>query len=51
MENIVLHLKFVIVVRGALLAYVVWCHVKVANISPGYDANLNLDKQMIASFH
>ena len=30
------------------MAYVVWCHVKVAHILPGNDAYLNLDKEMIA---
>ena len=34
--------------RGVLLALVVWCHVKVAHISPGYGAYLNLNKEMLA---
>ena len=49
MENIVLHLKLVRGVRGTLLAYFVWCHIKVAHISSGYDAYLNLDKEMITA--
>ena len=40
-EKIVLHLKLVRVM-GVLLAYVIWCHVKVAHISPEYGAYLNL---------
>ena len=48
MENIVLHLKLVRGMRGALLVYVVQCHVKVAYILPGYGAYLNLDKKLIA---
>ena len=47
MESIVLHLKLVRGVRGALLAYVVWVQVKVVHILPGYGAYLNLDKEMI----
>ena len=47
-ENIVLNLKLVRCIRGALPAYVVRCHVKVAHISPGYGAYLNLEKEMIA---
>ena len=34
--------------RGTLLTTVVQCHVKVAPISPGFGANLNLDKEMTA---
>ena len=34
-------------VRRDLLAYVVWQHIKVSCISPGYAAYLNLDKEMI----
>ena len=48
MENIVLYPKLVRKVRGAPLAYVVWCYIKMMHISPGYDAYLNLDKEMIA---
>ena len=47
MKNTVLHLRLVIGMRGTLLAYVVWYHVKVAHIYPGYDAYLNLNKEMI----
>ena len=47
MENIELHLKLVRGIRGTLLAYVVWHNVKVAHISPGCSACLNLDKEMI----
>ena len=42
-EAIMLHLKVV----GIPLAYVVGQHVKVVYILPGYDANLNLDEEMI----
>ena len=45
MENIILHLKPIRGVRGGLLAYVVWHHVNMACISPGYGAYLNLDKK------
>ena len=48
MENIVLHHKLAREVRGTQLDYVVWCHIKIAHISPGYGANLNLDQEMIA---
>ena len=51
MENIVLHLKLNRGVRGTLLAYVVCHHIKVAHISPQYDAYLNLDEEMIKSHH
>ena len=47
MENIVLHLKLVRGLRGVLLAYVVWCHIKLAHISIGYDAYPNLDEELI----
>ena len=47
MENIVMYLKLVRGMRGALLAYVVWHHVKVAHISPGSGTYLDLDKDMI----
>ena len=47
MENIVLHLKLVGGVRGALLAYAVWCHIKVVHVLPGYNTYLNLDEEMI----
>ena len=43
-----LHLKIVRGMRGTPLAYVVWCNIKVAHISPGYSTCLNLDKEMIA---
>ena len=33
--------------RGTLLAYVAWYHVKVDHISPGSGTYLNLDKEMI----
>ena len=48
MDNIVLHLKLVRGMRGIPLAYVVWCHIKVAHISPGYGTYPNLDKEIIA---
>ena len=48
MESIVLHLKLVMGVRGALLAYNVWHHVKDVHISPGYGTYLNHDEEMIA---
>ena len=48
MENIVLHLKLISRVKGVSLAYVVRYHVKVAHISSGYSAYLNLDKERIA---
>ena len=51
MENMVLHLKLVRGMRGTPLAYVAWCHIKVAHISSGYGAYLNLDKEMIAGAH
>ena len=41
------HLKLVRGVRGALLAYVVWCHVKEALMLSRYGASLNLDKEVI----
>ena len=47
MENIILHLKLIRGVRGVLLAFVVQCHLKVSHISPGYDAYLNLEEEMI----
>ena len=47
MENIVLHLKLVRVIRGDPLAYMVQHHVKVAHILPGYGAYLNLDEEII----
>ena len=34
-------------VKGVLLAYVIWCHAKVACISSGYATYLNLDKEVI----
>ena len=46
MENIVLHLKLVRGMRGALLSYVVKHHIKVAHMSSGCSAYLNLDKEM-----
>ena len=33
--------------RGILLAYVVWHHIKVAHIPSGSGAYLNVDKEMI----
>ena len=33
--------------RGTPLAYVIQCHVKVAQVFPGYGAYLNLDEEMI----
>ena len=48
MENIVLHLKFVRSMRGALLSHVVQHHMKVAHISLGYGAYLDLDEEIIA---
>ena len=47
MENIVLHLNLKRGVRGAPLDYVV-THVKVAHISSGYSAYLNLNDKMTA---
>ena len=47
MENIVLHFKLLRGMRGTPLVYVVWHHVKVAHILPGYGAYLNLDDEMI----
>ena len=47
MENTVMYLKLVRAMRGTLLAYVIWHHVKVAHISPGSGAHLNLDEEMI----
>ena len=49
MENTVLHLKLIRVMRGTTLAYLVWCHIKVACISHGYGTYLNLDKDMITN--
>ena len=46
MENIVLHLQLIRGVREALLAYVVWCLIRVPCISPGHDAHLTLNKKM-----
>ena len=43
-----LHPKLVRYVRGAPLAYMVQCHVKVGHISPGYGTYLNLDEEMIS---
>ena len=51
MENIVLHLKLVRGMKGTPLAYVVWHHIKVAHVSHGYGAYLNLDKEMIIRAH
>ena len=48
MDNIVLHLKLISGMRGAMLAYVVWYHIKVTHFLPGYGAYLNLDAKMIA---
>ena len=47
MENIVLHLKLVRGIRGALMAYLVQRHIMVAHITLGYGAYLNLDEEMI----
>ena len=47
MENIVLNLNLMRCMKGTLLAYVIWCHIKVAQILPGYDAYLTLDEEMI----
>ena len=47
MESIVLHLKLLRGIRGTLSAYVVWGHVKMAQISLVYGTYLNLDKEMI----
>ena len=46
-ENIVFYLKLITGVMGVLLAYVVWCNVKVAHILPVYDSYMNLDEKMI----
>ena len=48
MENIVLDLKLIRGMRETPLAYVVWCHIKVAHILPGYGVYLNLDEEIIA---
>ena len=48
MENTVLHLKCKSGARGSLLTYEAWHYIKVAQISPGYDAYLNLDNEMIS---
>ena len=48
MENIVLHLKLMRGMRGALLAYVVQRDVNIAHTPPGYGKYLTLDKEMIA---
>ena len=47
MEDIVLYLKLVRGMRGTSLAYVIQCHIKVAHISPGYGAYMNLDEEII----
>ena len=46
MENIILHLKLFRGMGGTLLAYVVWCYIKAAHISPGYGAYLNLEEMI-----
>ena len=48
MENIVMYLKLVRGMRRTPLTYVVRHHVKVAHITPGSYAYLNLDEEMIA---
>ena len=42
-----MYLKLIRGMKGTLLAYVVWHHIKVAHIPPGSGAYLNLDKEMI----
>ena len=44
MDAIALHLKLSRGVKDDTLAYVVRNHIKVAQISLGYNAHLNLDK-------
>ena len=46
MENMVLYLKLIRGVKGTPLIYVVQCHIKVAHISPGWGACLNLDGEI-----
>ena len=46
-ENIVLHLKVFRGVRGVLLAYVVWHHIKVPHFLIESDKYLNFDKEII----
>ena len=46
---IVLHLKLMRGVQGVSLDYVVKQHIKVVHILPDYEADLNLDEEMIAS--
>ena len=48
MRNIVMHLKLMRGMRGALLANVVRHHNKMVHIPPGSAAYLNLDEEMIA---
>ena len=48
MKNIALHLNLMRRVRGTPLAYVVWHHIKIAYILPGYSVQLTLDENMIA---
>ena len=48
LENILLHLGLVRGVSVTPLAYVIQCHVKVAQISPGYGSYLNHNEEMIA---
>ena len=47
MESIVMYLNLVRGMRKAPMAYVVQCHIKVANIPLGSGAYLNLDTEMI----
>ena len=47
LENIVMLLKLVRCMRGALLAYVVQGHIKVTHVPPGSGAYLTLDEEMI----
>ena len=45
-DNIELPLKLVRGKKGTLLAYMVWCHVKVAHTPLGSSAYLNFDQEM-----
>ena len=47
-ENIVLYLKLVRGVRGVLLAYVIWCHIKVPHFPNKSDKYHNFDMEMTA---
>ena len=48
MKDIVMYLKIMRDMKGTPLAFVIWCHGKVAHIPHGSGAYLNLDEEMIA---